>query len=146
MVVGAAIGVGVVVIFGGSFVYEQHRGVDPHKRMHQLHSALDAAGVHCTSWTEHADNEGVLSPDYHVGGTCRLHDGSQLKIATFRANSDKSGHSYRVPCPGIEGDAFWIDTRRVHDGDLLRRIYLALETFRASNVTTCRPNQSSVPE
>ena len=38
---------------------------------------------------------------------------------------DKQG--IPVPCPGFEGDAFWIDTRQLRDRDLLGQLELAVE-------------------
>ena len=84
MAVLALVGAGVVVFLGGCRILNEHRGVDPHIRIHELRSKIEEAGVHCAAWSERGHNEGLFCPDYHVEGTCRLNDGLQLKIATFR--------------------------------------------------------------
>jgi hypothetical protein len=132
----ALLGAICVVGYRGYWIYEQHRGVDPHIRMHELRSTIEEAGVHCAAWNERGHNRALIIPDYRVEGTCRLSDGLQLNIATFRENSDLDTPR-EVPCPRIEGDVVWIDLRDIHDRELLRRLDAAVEQNRWSYVTCC---------
>ena len=76
--------------------YERHRGVDPHRRIRQLHSTIEAAGVHCEFWSERGENEGLLSPDYNVDGTCRLDDGLPLRSRPFERTAMWTNKTFLV--------------------------------------------------